>query len=112
MSDDDTLLPVVTFHSGVHEPHSFICGPDVHIVTLRARAPRAIAGALLEDIGDWMRALHGLKEADLPPAVVDQVTALHDATCNWVDWLDAGERSGRRAARAALDPERPGPGPA
>ncbi len=105
-------------HPGVYAPASFICmsaGPSPHtashdcVVTFRARPHREIASVLLEEIGDWMRALRALPAGAAAPAgVVDAVTAAHDAVANWSDLIHARDTSARRRTREALDPSPPG----
>jgi hypothetical protein len=77
-----------TMHPAVHRPWVFICGrdPDDLVVVLAERPAAQVAVALLEDVGDWHRAVRALQKTDVPPAVADALGALHDAVCGWVDW--------------------------
>lgn len=74
-------------HPAVHRPWAFICGadPDDSVVTLAERPAQQIASALLEDVGDWNRAVQGL-QGEAPPAVSEALGALHEAVCGWADW--------------------------
>jgi hypothetical protein len=78
-------------HSGVHRPWMFICGadPDESSVTFSENPAARIAGALLEDIGDWHRAINGLRNTDVPPPVAAALDQLHEAVCGWTDWTTA-----------------------
>lgn len=103
-------------HQGVYRPASFICGDQTVgcVVTFTARPGEQVAAGLLEDVGDWYRALRGLPAgADVPPPVVDAVGTLLTAVQHWVELNERRSASARRAARAALDPGfDPGPGAA
>jgi hypothetical protein len=104
VSDDD--LPEVTPHDGVHRAVSFISGDFGCIVTLDARPAGDIAASLLEDVGDWMRALHTIPAGQQPPAaVMAAVDTLHTVVCDWTDWEHRRSNpppGGRRDARASL----------
>jgi hypothetical protein len=75
-------------HAAVHRPWAFICGadPDDSVVSLAERPAAQIASALLEDVGDWHRAVEGLQHTEMPPAVSEALSALHEAVCGWTDW--------------------------
>jgi hypothetical protein len=72
----------------------FICGanPDDSVVAFAENPAAHIASALLEDIGDWHRAVRQLERTDVPPTVATALAALHEATCGWVDWTAAASK--------------------
>ncbi|MGW0337065.1 hypothetical protein ACWD0J_35450 [Streptomyces sp. NPDC003011] len=89
-----------TPHPAVHTPWMFLCSmgdPDASVVSFAENPARQIAGALLEDVGDWHHAIKNLQRTDVPPAVTAALDALHDAVCGWVDWND--QVSKREAAK-------------
>lgn len=78
-----------TPHPKVHRTFTFICSlsdPDASVAGVVERPAEEISAALLEDIGDWYRAVRGMRRTEVPPAVTSALDALHDAVCGWTDW--------------------------
>lgn len=81
-------------HPAIHRTHGVICSLDHGcIVGLSERPADRIAAALLEDVGDWHRAVKALTRTEVPPAVSDALDALHEAVCGWTDWTAAQHRT-------------------
>ena len=89
-------VPVADFrpHHGVHTPWMFICGadPDGSVVTFAEHPAAVVASRLLEEVGDWYRALSGVQKTTVPDAVTEALGVLHEAACGWADWT-AGQRN-------------------
>lgn len=87
-----TTLPTTTVgavHSGVYRPSMFVCATDQRdsYVLYDARPGAEISAALLDDTGDWWKALRALPDGVVPDGVTAAVEALHEAVCGWSDWL-------------------------
>lgn len=72
----------------VHRPAMFVCHSDGCDIGYRERPEREVASGLLEEIGEWFRAMEGLTRTNVPGGVSAAMRALHEAACGWVDWLD------------------------
>lgn len=104
ITTDDDDLPEVDFDGRVHQVHSFTCGGFGCIATIRAAPERAIAGRLLEDIGDWITALNTIRRENIPAGVANAINLAYEAASGWVEWLD-------RQPTDDKPPRRPKPGP-
>jgi hypothetical protein len=75
-------------HPRVYRPVQFTCHSGGCDIGFAERPEREIAGALLEETGDWFAAVKALDYTNVPPGVSEALRALHDAACGWVEWLD------------------------
>jgi len=88
MSPEEDFKP----HRLIHRPAMFTCHSGGCDVGYRERPERDVASGLLEEVGEWYRAVASLQRTNVPGGVSDALEALHEAACGWVDWLDRSNK--------------------